>query len=297
MALSHGLLDLLGFAACGLLAWTLAPPPPLPPPPPFSRLTSRGRTGTRYFADRGLELADYRTGARPPQGLVDALEELAHPGFDPAAVAPAVRAFYERTAEHELRVWPAWRRGFRLGARLWAAVARRLDQLQLPLADERADDPLGSRIVALDDRRDGRPGARGWIRSYAADGRALYVSAYATHRSGDLRYMNIAFPLPFANLASILRMDPLDGGAICVTTIDRPGQPGDAGIWLVLRAGRWQLPVRLPMNESVSVWATGQPGLPAELAARAPADAVAMARHDLWLFGVRFLTLIYVIRR
>ncbi|HWM87527.1 MAG TPA: YndJ family transporter [Kofleriaceae bacterium] len=292
MVVWHGAVNALALAIAGAAAAIARPPPrDAPAGRPHSLLCSRGAVGADFFARRGLETA------REAHGLVDALEELGHAGFDPARVAPAVRAFYERTDAHRLVVRPRWRTGFRTGARLWSRVARAMGQLQIPVAAERGDEPIGSRVVALDDR-DGRPGARAWLRTFA-DGRAMYAAAYATHRLGATPYMNIAFPVPRGNLASILRMDPLPGDArgdaVVLTTRDQPGHPGDAGIWLVLRIGRRAAPLRLPMQETIRVWAAGMPGVPPDLATWAAAGATAVARHELWLLGVRYLVLDYAI--
>ena len=289
MAVTHGILDGVGFALVALAALALAPPPPPPPfAPPFSRLRAGLRIGADCFAARGLE----RTPSPSPRGLVDALDELAHPSLAPARIAPAIRAFYERTHDHSLVVRPHWRAGFRGGARLWARIARRLGQLQLPVTAERGDEGITSRIVAIDPAADGRPSPRAWIRTFA-DGRAMYVAAYATHVTAGTAYMNIAFPLPGGHLASILRLDHLptggDTGAVILST--RIG--GDAGIWLCLRLFGRVVPVRLPLAETIAVWTRDDPAAPDELRALAPVAATTIARHDLWLCGLHYLTLDY----
>jgi hypothetical protein len=70
---------------------------------------------------------------------------------------------------------------------------------------------------------------------------------------------------------------------------------GDAGIWLVLRLGRWRLPIRLPLSETIDVWTADDPAAPAELRAWA-AGYTTIARHDLWLFGIHYLSLDYGMR-
>ncbi len=294
MAVTHGVFDAAGFALPALLAFALAPPPAAAPfAPPFTRVAGGWRIGPRFFADRGLERAPAsspRGGERAPRGLVDDLDELGWHDADTAAIAPEIRAFYERTGQHALVVRPRWRRGFRLGARLWARLGRRLGQLQLPVDAERGDEGIRSRIVALDATADGRPAPRAWIRTFA-DGRAMYVAAYATHVTAGIPYMNIAFPLPGGHLASILRLDrlPGDGGALVLST--RTG--GDAGIYLVARGFGRCWPLRLPLSETVRVWTTRDPDAPADLRAAAPAGATTIARHDLWLAGLHYLTLDY----
>jgi hypothetical protein len=286
MAITHGVLDAAGFALAALVAFALAPPPAPPFAPPFSRLRAGLHVGADFFADRGLE----RAPSPPPRGLVDRLDELAHPGLDATAVAPAIRAFYERTHDHGLVVRPRWRAGFRTGARLWARVGRRLGQLQLPVTAERGDEGISSRIVAIDGAADGRPSPRAWIRTFA-DGRAMYVAAYATHVTAGTAYMNIAFPLPGGHLASILRLDPLAGTCGGVELSTRTG--GDAGIWLCARAFGRTWPLRLPLAETIRVWTRDDAAAPSELRDLAPPGATSIARHDLWLCGLHYLTLDY----
>lgn len=290
MALTHGAVNLGGFALAGLVGWSLRPPPPARALPPFSLLAAGGRVGADFFARSGACSTDPE---RRPTGLVDRLEDLAHRGCAVERIHERVRAFYERTDAHALTVLPRWRPGFRAGGRAWARLARTLGQLQLPVV-ERSPDAVASEIVPLDGARDGRDAPRGWTRTFE-DGRAMYVAAYATHRAEGVAYMNIAFPLPGANLASILRMENRGEAGVVLTTRNPRGEPGDAGIWLVLRPGRRRAPLKLPMAETIEVWPTGDPAVPGTLAAAAPVGATVVARHRIWLLGLPFLALDYVI--
>ncbi|MEZ4360800.1 MAG: YndJ family transporter [Kofleriaceae bacterium] len=290
MLVAHGAVNTIVFAGLALVALaTTADPASWRTAPPLSRLAGGAHIGAEFLARRGLE----RASAPAPRGLVDELADLDHPGLDAAKVAPAIRAFYERTAEHEMLVRPAWRRGFRLAARAWARVARRLGQLQLPVRDEATGAELRSRIVAVDAEADGRRAPRSWIRTFP-DGRALYVAVYASHRRGGRAYMNIAFPLPGGNLTSILRVDHLGDG---VTVSTRRG--GDCGIWLVARLFGRSIPLRLPLSETIDVWCAEDP---AALAGDGDGDRAWMvgfstvARHRFWIFGIPYLTLRYAMR-
>jgi hypothetical protein len=269
MAWTHGTINAVLFSAAALFALGRLAPPDAPTMPPFSRLRGTGKIGADWFERAGV------CSGRPAKGLVDDLDELTGPGFDPGAVDDRIRAFYEHTDDFELRVVPDWAWWIRPGARLWAAIARRLDQTQFPLRAERDDDALASHIVGLDARADGRELPRGWVRTFA-DGRAMYVAAYSTHRSENRAYMNIAFPMPGANLASILAPRNTDGGGLVLDTSTAAGS--HCGIWLVFRWGA----LRLPMREDITV----------ELD-----DGVVVARHVLRLLGVRYLTFDYRIRR
>lgn len=283
----HGAVNAYAVLLPGLLAFALAPPPSRGPRPgmPASRLASRGRTGPDFFDRIGA------VAPRPAAGLVDDLREHARPGFDPARVHPAVRAFYERTQDHALVVVPAWRRGFRGLGRVYRRYARRAGQMALPL-DAGGDGLLvRSRVVALRDEADGRVDVRAWVRTYAATGDPVYVAAYATHREAGQAYMNIAFPFPGWNLTSVLLMDALgaEGAGIVLTTRATGSTSGDQGVYLV----RGRLRVRLPMDETIRVWPAGAAGAPFTRLPGGAREATVVARHEIWLLGRLVLTLDY----
>lgn len=277
----HGLVNALGFLGLGLLAWSRLQPAALAGAAgvPFSRLRSPGRVGADFFA------AHAPTAAPAPAGLVDTLAVFDRPGFVSAAVHPEVRAFYEATERFTLTVAARWRFPFRLAGRAWHRFGRAIGQLMLPTGDAAPRD-MPSRIVAVEADADGRPNVRGWVRQLGRGGPPVYVAAYATHRDpAGQTYMNIAFPTPWSNLASILRIDhdPARPGGVVLTTCS-VGQDdrGDQGVYLATALGA----ARLPMNETIDVWA------------EASGDGTVLrARHVLWLLGLRYLELDYAIRR
>ena len=86
--------------------------------------------------------------------------------------------------------------------------------------------------------------------------------------------MNIAFPLPLCNLTSILHLQHWDeqSDRLRLTTFPADRHAGDQGVYL----RGFGLTVRLPLNETIDVWKDG---------------ADLRARHRLWCFGLRYLTL------
>ncbi len=118
-------------------------------------------------------------------------------GFQPAQVDPRIRRFYEHTADYQLDARHAWQPGFRRGGRLFFRLARRLGQMGLPGPDTASGD-MTNAICDVDDARDGRPDVRAWVRTWKATGETLYAALYSEHVREQVRYMNIAFPLPQA---------------------------------------------------------------------------------------------------
>jgi len=114
----------------------------------------------------------------------------------------------------------------------------------------------------------------------------VYAAAYAVHRYLGVPYMNIAFPLLGGHMTSVLRMNPL-GTGLSLTTLPIPHHGGDQGVYFVWRG----LTLRLPFNETIDVYDASHPSVP-KFPGEDPNTAV-FARHDMWLWGIRFLTLHY----
>lgn len=51
------------------------------------------------------------------------------------------------------------------------------------------------------------------------------------------------------------------------------------------------------MHEAVYVWPPGHPAIPADYAVQPGVDASCVARHELHIFGIHYLTLDYTIYR
>lgn len=204
-------------------------------------------------------------------------------------------AFYEATDAHDLLVYPEWQFGFRRLAYVYKLLSSYLGQMNFPLSAERAEDHIRSRILPIDDRLDGRSSVRAWVRTYQQTGQAVYVAAYSNHSDADQTYMNIAFPLPAGNLTSILRLDMLNHaqGAAGIRLTSFPAQAGcgDAGVYFAMR---W-LAIRLPINETICVNSKDADGAASYFERPFPESTTIVARHDMWLWRWKFLTLYYAI--
>src|SRR5664280_530817 len=85
--------------------------------------------GTGYVRALADELGGSYVEDAPDAGIVASLDELAGPDFDPAAVDPRVREFYEHTTRFRLDSVPEWRVWVRPGYLLYRTlVARPLGQ-------------------------------------------------------------------------------------------------------------------------------------------------------------------------
>jgi len=283
----HGWFNAIGFAFLSLLIWNLTTVSPHVSLTgiPYSMLPWRQQIHADFF-DR-INAIDNMVDPTPT-GILDTFDDYQRPDFDPAKIAPEIRAFYENTAAHDLIVYAEWQTGFLPLARLYKRFSQSIGQMNFPLAPETSETHITSRIVPLRDALDSREQVRGWIRVYTKTSEAIYVAAYAKHRYNEQTYMNIAFPLPLGNLTSILKLNllPEQTQGLCLTSFSTRTE--DQGVYF---STRW-LTVRLPLNETIEVYPpdTSYDNFPESLA-----HGTVTARHQVWLFGRHLLTLHYSI--
>jgi hypothetical protein len=245
--------------------------------------------GTDYVAAlAGVVGGDYVRGAADA-GIVGSLDTLAGPEFDPAAVDPRVREFYEHTTRFALDITPVWRAWVRPGYLLYrTALARPLGQANVPMNQREAQRGVDSRIDTIDTDGDGTPDIRGWIRSFAASGDPIYVGIYTTYRHEGRGYVSVGFPLPQANFTATLAPQPRSDGGVRLTTRSPLAHPGHYLTYVD--------------PDTRDLTALAVPGFAEELDVHPPAggngdsDEV-QAEHAFWVFGLPFLVLRYRIRR
>ena len=223
---------------------------------------------------------------------MDSLDEHESVDFNTHAVHEDVRDFYESTGCWELATRARWHRGFRFAGRVYKQVSRRMGQMNFPSTNALDERVMHSRLLRLRDEADGRHNVRAWIRTFDS-GAVAYAAAYATHRAGESAYMNIAFPIIGGNLTSILRLSGIPSqqasSGVLLTTFGA----GDQGVYLTTH-GRG---LRLPMNETIRVWPRGHELSPLPLPCPPGSSHALVARHEVWLAGLRLLTLDYTMYR
>lgn len=216
-------------------------------------------------------------------GIVASLDDLQGPDFDPSAVHPAVREFYEHTTRFVLDIVPEWRAWVRPGYLLYRdLVARPLGQARVPMNQREALRGVRSRIDTIDVDSDDVVDVRGWIRSFADTDEPIYVGIYTTYRHGDRGYVSVGFPLPQANFTATLVPRARPDGGLVLTSRSDLGHPGH------------YLSVIDPRTRRLTT--VSVPGFAEELEVVVGDEGVS-ATHAFWLFGLPFLTLRYLISR
>ncbi len=164
-------------------------------------------------------------------GLVPSFEQLRSDGFDPQAVHPLVREFYEHTTRFTMDVWS--RTYIPASIALWLLVrtiSRQVNQLNFPLSPLETAHGMVSEIITLR-RPDGTVRYTGWFRTLAAGERVLYTGFYMTEVAPRLAApcVKVVFPMPRGNATVVLRPEVGADGALLLDSSGR--RFGDAGFY------------------------------------------------------------------
>ncbi|HEX6597606.1 MAG TPA: hypothetical protein VF045_11755 [Acidimicrobiales bacterium] len=215
-------------------------------------------------------------------GIISSLDELVGPEFDPFAVHPLVREFYEHTTRFTLDIVPEWRPWVRPGYLLYrTVVARPLGQANVPMNQREALRGVRSRIDTIDVDDDDVPDVRGWIRSYADTDDPIYVGVYTTYRHQDRGYVSVGFPVPNGSFTATLVPRARDGGGLTLSSRSDLDHPGHYLTYIDA--------------ESRDLTTLAVKGFAEELDVYVE-EGDLRAVHAFWVFGFPFLRLHYRIR-
>ena len=129
----------------------------------------------RIAAESGL-----RVRAPKDAGLLSSFSLLRGPTFDPFAVRPEIRDFYEHAAQYKLEVWTEVSLTGRFF--LWLLVefiSRRMDQLNFPISSLEVARGMSSEVIQLFDPASGVTRATGWLRRLKSSGNVIYAGIYS----------------------------------------------------------------------------------------------------------------------
>lgn len=207
-----------------------------------------GPIGGPYIGDRPYAACAEREGLdlvrdATEGGLVPDFEALRGPSFDPSAVEPAVRRFYEQTANHRMDMWAE--SPFPANIGLWllvATISRRVNQLNFPVGALETAHGMSSEIVLLREPS-GAIRYTGWFRKLVGSGRVVYTGFYMTQRvpEHDSPCVKVVFPMPGGNATVVLR--PAISPAGRFQLISAGSSFGDVGFYRVLGLGGGRLRV------------------------------------------------------
>ncbi|WP_460369120.1 hypothetical protein, partial [Actinocorallia lasiicapitis] len=237
--------------------------------------------GTGYVRELADDLGGVYTPDAPDVGIVADLAILDGPGFTAARIDPLVREFYEHTSRFTLDIVPRWRLWVRPGYLLYRRLlAEPLGQASVPMNQREAQRGVRGRIDTIE-LPDGKL-IRGWIRSFAADDRPIYVGIYTTYRDADRGYVSVGFPLPHASFTATLLPAARPDGGLTLTSESELPHPGHYLTYID------------PEDRALTTAAV--PGFAERLDVYVK-DGVLRAEHAFKVFGLPFLVLHYTMDR
>ncbi|MET0740207.1 MAG: hypothetical protein ABWZ26_01475 [Candidatus Nanopelagicales bacterium] len=243
-------------------------------------LPSRTRyVGTGYVRELAATMGGSYVANAADAGIVASLEELAGPLFDPQAVDPRVREFYEHTTRYTLDIVPEWRLWVRPGYLIYRTlIARPLGQASVPMNQREALRGIHSRIDTISPTVDEPVAVRGWIRSFADNDEPIYVGIYTTYRHRDRGYVSVGFPLPQSSFTATLLPRAFRAGGLTLTSRADDDQVGHYLTYIDPTNGELTALAVHGFGEHLDVFVD---------------DGELRATHAFWVFGLPFLVLHY----
>jgi hypothetical protein len=220
----------------------------------------------------------------PGIGLVENVEVLRGPHFDPGRVDPLIREFYEHTSNFKLTIIPEW--DLRYKPLFWAFkrfFAQPIGQANLPFNMEETQKGVVSYIDTIDFDCDDIVDLRGWIRAYRDSQEAIYVGIYTTMRHAEVGYVSVGFPLPAANFsATLLPYNHNESNFLLKTQETGMEFPGHYLTAMDKETGGLTV-LKLPtFGEEIEVYVE---------------DGELRTEHRFYIAGLKFLSLYYTIER
>jgi hypothetical protein len=239
--------------------------------------------GTGYVRELADVLGGRYVGDAPDVGIVASLEELASPDFDPAAVDPRVREFYEHTTRFRLDIIPRWRLWVRPGYLLYRTlVARPLGQANVPMNQRETQRGVRSRIDTITLPDQDVVAVRGWIRSFTDTDEPIYVGIYTTYRHDGRGYVSVGFPVPQGSFTATLQPRARPGGGLILSSRSDLDHPGHYLTYIDPTSRELTALAVHGFAEQLDVYVN---------------QGQLQAEHAFWVFGLPFLVLHYRMHR
>ena len=205
-------------------------------------LGGRDRIGTGIY--ERVAQADGLQIRTPHAGLLEHFNVLRGPEFNPDAVHPDIRHFYEHAAEYQLDVWSEVSLVGRFF--LWLLVefiSRRMDQLNFPISSLEVAKGMTSEVVQLVEPASGRVVNTGWLRRLKSSGRVIYAGLYSATQLPEEAGPCVKVTFPCRGSANVY-LKPVAHADASFGLVSSGSSFGRTGFYRVIDAGPEHLIVR-----------------------------------------------------
>lgn len=180
----------------------------------------------------------------PDAGLIADFDALRGPSFDPGAVHPRIRHFYEHASQYQLE---AWSDVALIGKFfLWLLVefiSQRMDQLNFPISPLEMARGMSSQVIQLRDPVTGRLAYTGWLRKLKSSGLVMFAGIYSVAKipGEENPVVKVTFPDRGSANVYLVPLNHADGSF----GLDSSGSGfGRSGFYRVIASGKNHLRVR-----------------------------------------------------
>jgi hypothetical protein len=214
-----------------------------------------GVIGTGVY-QKIAEEQDLDLGMPPDAGLIPDFCVLRGPSFDPDAIAPRIRHFYEHTSLYHLEVWSeVYLAGKFVLWLLVEFISQWMDQLNFPISSMEVARGMTSEIVQLRERESGKLVHTGWLRRFRATGKVIYAGLYSDARlpGEEGPCVKVTFPCYGSSSVYLRPCGYPDGSFSLVST---GGAFGKSGFYRIVEAGpdAWKVRCFTTLHEIFHVY-------------------------------------------
>lgn len=167
-------------------------------------------------------------------GLIESIEHLELSSFELNRLSKNVSDFYENTSNYELYLTTKWNPFFLIfGYLLIKLFSNRLEQINIPLRNNKNSQEMNSKIVQLTDKNTKKVKRTIWFRTLKQTNQVVYLGVYETCKIPNGKVcIKAIFPLPNGNATVILQPVIGENGELILKSEGK--KIGDSGFYFIL---------------------------------------------------------------
>lgn len=202
---------------------------------PFGEINGIGEKFVEQLAAREHLEIDKNTHAK---GLIQSINQLNLTSKQGEVLSNAVIDFYENTSNYNFELKVNWNPFFKVfGVLLKILFSNRIEQLNLPLKNEKNAEGLTSEIIHLVDKQTKELKRTIWLRTFKKNNQVVYSGVYETCiLPKGTNCIKAIFPLPHGNATVILEPLVRENGNLIFKSSGK--RIGDSGFYFLLKDGK-----------------------------------------------------------
>ncbi len=169
------------------------------------------------------------------KGLLMSIDQLQLSPTELSKLSKEVIDFYENTSDYEFDLKTQWNPVFKIfGHLLKILFSQRIEQLNIPMNNNKQSKEMQSYIIQLIDKRTKKIKRTIWLRTFKQTNQVIYSGVYETCTlPGGITCIKAIFPLPNGNATVILQPSVGNSGELILKSSGN--SIGDSGFYFLLK--------------------------------------------------------------